>query len=382
MTYHLLVDVQCLQTADVERGIPRWTLNFLDALDRLRPGSITALFNPTLDQTEGIGLVSQRIPVASNDPASIDGLRAHRLVYLTMSIYEPVRPLSRLLPPYIAALGIPVAAVMHDFVPHLFADLYAYSSLDRRLNAARESLFRGIDALLCNSKSTARDAITCLNANPNNVHFVGSGINDKFHPSSVSSAKLQSLGIHRQFIMTVGRSDPRKQTVKLIEAFAKLPNQLREQYSLVVACRLDDRTRANWATKARQLGLLPNQLIITGFVSDDDLIALYRSTSLFIEPSLYEGFGFPAAEAAACGAVALTTGGSSLPEVLDDPAAILDSSDTSSWARSIEVALTDDDFRARRLARNQDITTRHDWSLVASRADTVLERIARISRSV
>jgi glycosyltransferase involved in cell wall biosynthesis len=377
MSYRLLVDVQCLQTADFERGIPRWTVNFLNAFGQLNPGVTTALFNPDLDHTEALDFLRQRLAVSSNEPSSLAQLNGHRLVYLTMSIYEPVRPLDRLLPAYVAASDIPVTAVIHDFVPHLFPDLYSYSNLDRRLNQARESLFRGADALLCNSKSTARDAVACLGASPKTVHVVGSGIDERFHPGSVPSSKLGELGVDRDFIMAVGRSDPRKQTVKLIEAYAELPKDLRAQFCLVIACRVDDHTRAVWNTKAEQLGLTPGDLIITGFVTDEMLIALYRSTALFIESSLYEGFGFPAAEAAACGAVALTTSGSSLPEVLDDPAAVFSSSDPTSWSELIEVALTDKDFRAQRLARNRDIATRHDWRLVALRADAIFEKVAR-----
>jgi glycosyltransferase involved in cell wall biosynthesis len=175
----------------------------------------------------------------------------------------------------------------------------------------------------------------------------------------------------------VGRADPRKQTGKLIEAFASLPLALRDSLSLVVACRVSEEILEHWHSIGRSFGLGSDKLKIVGLVSDDDLRLLYSTTSLFVEPSIYEGFGLPAAEAAACGAVTITSNVSSLPEVLADPHAVFDPRDTSSLVSLMTKALTDQEFRQQRLASNSDIANRHSWVDVATRSLRVFSSVAR-----
>jgi glycosyltransferase involved in cell wall biosynthesis len=329
-----------------------------------------------------VNSLGNELRIAPNSSDCLVGLQENRLVYVATSIYEPVRPIDHLLPEYVPLNRLPVAAVIHDLVPHLFADLYGYSPFDRRLTLARESLFRGSDAFLCNSKNTARDTVACLGANVQNVFVVGTGVDPSFVRVQPNIEILKRLGIERPFIMTVGRSDPRKQTSRLIEVYSRLSRELRSSHSLVVACRTDDEIVRSWKMTAAECGLLPEQLIITGLLSDRELQMLYSTTSLFVEPSLYEGFGLPAAEAAACGAVTLTSSASSLPEVLDDPEALFDATNLDQWIQQIEIALTDTGFRTARIQRNLDITNRHNWKSVARSAVSIFEGIARSPSSV
>lgn len=377
----VLVDVQCLQTADIERGIPRWTYNFIRSVERIRPGSVVPLFNQDLPVSQGLRSLENFFKLQSNTPACLDELAGEPLVYVCMSIYEPVRPLSRLLPEFIPAANIPVLAVMHDLVPHLFSDLYRYSDFDRRLNRARESLFCGADGFLCNSINTASDTIKCLGVEPSRTHVVGSGVESSFSQQIPDATLLTRLGVKGSFILTVGRADPRKQTIRLIEAYSRLPKSLKSSHSLVIACRLDEETETVWRATIAELGIDRDQVLLTGLVTDAELRALYSATELFVEPSLYEGFGFPAAEAAACGAVAITADTSSLPEVLDDPSALFDSSDLDDMVRLIVTGLTDPLFRTERLRRNSDILKRHNWDDVASRAIMAMDGVARAART-
>lgn len=374
-----LVDVQCLQTADIERGIPRWTNNFIRSVERIRPGSVIPLFNQDLPISEGLKSLENDFELRANAPSCLDGLDDDPLAYVSMSIYEPVRPISRLLPKFVPNANIPVIAVMHDLVPHLFPDLYGYSDFDRRLNRARESLFRGADGFLCNSLNTAKDTIDCLGVNAHRVHVVGSGIEAIFSQQIPDPALLSRLGVKSSFVLTVGRADPRKQTLRLIEAYSQLPHSLRNSHSLVIACRLDEKTEAVWRTRIEQLGLHPDQVLLTGLVTDDELRALYSAAELFVEPSLYEGFGFPAAEAAACGSVAITADSSSLPEVLDDSSALFSASDLDDMVRLMVVGLSDESFREARLKRNSNILRRHNWGDVAARAIKVMDSVARVA---
>jgi glycosyltransferase involved in cell wall biosynthesis len=154
----------------------------------------------------------------------------------------------------------------------------------------------------------------------------------------------------------------------LIEAFAQLAPDLRQQHQLVIACRISEQTRDEWCALAARLGLPEGSLILTGLVSDDDLRALYSSCNLFVEPSEYEGFGFPAAEAASCGAVVLVSRSSSLVEILELDEATFDTHSVAAIVSAMERGLTDGEFRARNLAAGAEVPVRHNWADVADRA--------------
>jgi glycosyltransferase involved in cell wall biosynthesis len=97
------------------------------------------------------------------------------------------------------------------------------------------------------------------------------------------------------------------------------------------------------------------RVIFPDFVSDDDLPALYAGATLFVYPSLYEGFGLPVAEALACGAPVVCSNASSLPEVAGDAAFYFDPRDVDALANAMQRALTDEslqnDLRARGFAQ-------------------------------
>ena len=91
-----------------------------------------------------------------------------------------------------------------------------------------------------------------------------------------------------------------------------------------IACAVSSQGEASWRALARECGLAHDDLVITGYVDDAMLRALYQATSLFVFPSRYEGFGLPVAEAARCGAACITSDRGSLNEVLDMPASTFD----------------------------------------------------------
>ena len=98
--------------------------------------------------------------------------------------------------------------------------------------------------------------------------------------------------------------------------------------------------------------------------------------SLFVEPSLYEGFGYPPAEAAACGAVVITSNTSSLPEVLKDPDSTFDPTDRDQFSQKMHVALEDVTFRAMNRSRSKNALRGHTWKLVCDRAQGVFTNVA------
>jgi glycosyltransferase involved in cell wall biosynthesis len=371
----LLVDVQCLQGQDPERGIPRWTVDFLRAV---REGGtrIVGLTNPLLAGDVVATDVFDVITVNSR-PALRRLGREDEVVYLCPSMFEPVRPIRALLPEHVADSGISICTIAHDLTNYLFPQYYQPRRGDDRLFEARRVLFSSADLHLANSRSTARDMERIWSLPPNRVAWIGSGISPFFNPVVDVNQVLTQFGIDRPFVMTVGRADPRKRTTALIEAFANLGPDLRRRYQLVITCRLTSETRDEWIALATRLGLPDGSMILTGLVNDQELRALYSLCSLFVEPSEYEGFGFPAAEAAACGAAVIVSNSSSLVEILEFEDATFNTHSIGDTTRAIERGLTDDDFRIRNLAVGSEVTQRHNWTDVANRAMAYLNPLAR-----
>ena len=120
--------------------------------------------------------------------------------------------------------------------------------------------------------------------------------------------------------------------------------------------------------------------MLTGYVEDAVLRALYRACKLFVFPSLYEGFGLPVLEAMRCGAVALASDSSSLRELVGDRDARFDPTSTSGMARAMGRALTDSVLRQRLLASGSATGSRCTWEAVARRTLETYETVARPRR--
>jgi glycosyltransferase involved in cell wall biosynthesis len=132
------------------------------------------------------------------------------------------------------------------------------------------------------------------------------------------------LGIAGAYLLTVGTRWPRKNMGLAIEAAAKLGSKI------VVA------GKAGWGE-----GSFGGDVVFTGFVSDQELTALYQCAELYLAPSRHEGFGIPLLEAWACGCPVVCSTGGALPEVAGDAALVVESWDAQEWADAIRGLLAD-----------------------------------------
>jgi glycosyltransferase involved in cell wall biosynthesis len=143
------------------------------------------------------------------------------------------------------------------------------------------------------------------------------------------------------FLLYVGGDDARKNMEGTIRAYALLPAPLRREHQLVIACRIGPLRRFELRTFAASLGIGGDEIELTGFVSEEELAALYRSCGLFIFPSLYEGAGLPVLEAMSCDAPVAASNTSSIPELLGDLEATFDPADPADIARCLTEVLED-----------------------------------------
>ena len=177
--------------------------------------------------------------------------------------------------------------------------------------------------------------------------------------------------------MYSGGADERKNLPALIKALSELPGTLRETYDFVLAGKLSQFDIDNLNHYARKYKLEHMSMVMTGYVSDEELVRLYNICSLFVFPSWHEGFGLPALEALACGAVVIGADNTSLPEVIGIEEALFDPYSVADIREKITHVLTNQalysSLKEKGLARAQIFS----WKNSAKVALTAIEEVVR-----
>ncbi len=169
------------------------------------------------------------------------------------------------------------------------------------------------------------------------------------------------------YILAVSSLDPRKNFLKLVQAF----NSMNTRDIKLVIVGSENRLFANELLK-EELSKNKN-IILTGYVNDDDLKALYTNAKCFIYPSIYEGFGIPPLEAMACGTPVIASDISSLPEVCGEAAYYIDPFDQNSIAKGIEKLLYDDDLCKSLIINGYMQLSKFSWKSSAEKIKLLLE---------
>jgi glycosyltransferase involved in cell wall biosynthesis len=192
---------------------------------------------------------------------------------------------------------------------------------------------------------------------------------------------VKQFGIVRKYLMHSSAFDTRKNFQGLVRAYAALPASVRVDYQLVLVCKLDAAGRGELTTLAKSVGLTPDDMVLPGFVSDEDLIALYTSCHLFVFPSFQEGFGLPALEAMCCGTPTIGSNATSVPEVIGRDDALFDPSSVKDMTALILKALTDAGFYQSLKAHAKTQSAKFSWDETARRAIVGMEELASRTKS-
>jgi len=238
------------------------------------------------------------------------------------------------------------AAIAYDLIPLIYPDSYLAQENARKWYFRKLQVLRNCDLLLAISDATRLDLVERLGFPSERIAVIGGAADPMFRvlPDARQThvAALHRFGITRKYILYTGNGDFRKNVRGAIEAFARLPENLRRHYQLVL--NQADRQHV-LGELAAHFGLVGDEVIITGYVDDSDLVTLFNCCELFLFPSLYEGFGLPVLEAMACGAAVIGGDNSSIPELIQCREARFDASDPESVAACTQRALTDAGFR-------------------------------------
>jgi glycosyltransferase involved in cell wall biosynthesis len=298
-------------------------------------------------------------------------------------------------PAHVLPLGAPLrrslrtVVTIHDLGYLHFPEAHAPA---HRLYLRLSTLWsaRAATQLIAVSSATRDDLVRLARAPVEKIAVVHHGLAPRFRPvedPATLKATLDRYHIRSPYFLYVGTIQPRKNLVRLIEAFAQVAghrsqvaesNNEASQHVRLATCdlRLVIAGKRGWLTesierRAGELGVA-ERVHFTGYVADDDLPALLSGTLAFVFPSLYEGFGMPVLEAMACGAPVLTANTSSLPEVAGDAALLVDPEDSAAIADGLMRLASDAGLRAELRARGLARAALFTWDRCAGATLAVL----------
>lgn len=228
---------------------------------------------------------------------------------------------------------------IHDLT-FLVEPACAEPNLRRYLSAAVPRSLQRADLVVVDSKATANDLGRLYGIPSRRVRLLYPAVDGRFRPMQAAETApvRERLRLPDRFLLFVGTLEPRKNLVRLLQAFALVAADNPDLHLVIAGRRgwlYDEIFAAVERSNARE------RIHFLDFVADDDLPALYNLAEAFVYPSLYEGFGFPVLEALACGTPVITAKVASLPEVAGSAAIMVDPLEVEDIAAGIRAALAD-----------------------------------------
>ncbi|MFQ5407054.1 MAG: glycosyltransferase family 4 protein [Anaerolineales bacterium] len=263
---------------------------------------------------------------------------------------------------------------LHDLIPLLFPEYHL--PLNRLfLRVMFPRFLRSADAIIAVSEQTRRDANRLLNIAPDRITVIPEAPDPQFQPVGdprALAAVRAKFSLPETFILYLATIEPRKNHTLLLEVYRELRKR-RPGVPLVLA------GAPGWLFKDFFAALadsgLHRQVILTGHVDEVDLPALLSAATVFVCPSLHEGFGLPPLEAMACGTAVVCSNRSSLPEAVGDAGILLDPDDIRGWVTAMDQVLSNAAFRRELEAHGRAHAARFTWEATAGATRAVYDRL-------
>jgi alpha-1,3-rhamnosyl/mannosyltransferase len=272
---------------------------------------------------------------------------------------------------------VPTLLTVHDLVPVLHPETMAVRNYLTLRVFLRPSLWRA-QHVTADSGVTAHDLQDRLAIPTEKISVVYPGVAPQFHlrePDEIRPKVASMFGLMTPYLLAVSTLEPRKNLKTILRAFAALPDSFRRHWPLVVAGGHGWKSTEIHATAAPLVQ--EGSVRILGFVADADLPWLYAGATLFLFPSIYEGFGLPVVEAMASGIPVAASDIPVLREIADDSAQFVPAADVSGWS-AVMRDLVENPTR-RQALRTAGLTqaARFNFDESAGRVLELLERLAR-----
>lgn len=266
---------------------------------------------------------------------------------------------------------------LYDIIPMLYPDKYFQNEKAKEWYMMRLNQAKKASKIITISESSKKDIKRILNIPYEKIEVIYGGVDERFKQMGKSEfvKVLNKHNIKMPYILTVSTHSFHKNINRIFQAYKESVNSNSgNNLSLVVVCKLEAFEEKDWRDQLKKLGI-EGRVILTNFVSDDDLAAIYNGAKLFLFPSLYEGLGLPVLEAFACGTPVVTSNVSSLPEVGGDAVLYVDPLNVGDITGGISKILSDENLRNRLIENGFSQVKKFSWSLAGDKTLKVYEEV-------
>lgn len=270
-----------------------------------------------------------------------------------------------------------VVNTIHDLTFLLYPETMDKRNLKFLKNNIQNSVNRP-DKIITISENSKKEIIEYLGIDKQKIEIIYPGVDyERYHQvhDAMTIAKVRDkYRLPKQYILYMGTLEPRKNIVRIVEAFNKLKqNTYKSEIKLVLA------GRKGWHyepifSKIQALGL-EQEVIFTDYVAEEDKPIIYSEAKVFVFPSLYEGFGIPVLEAMASSVPVITSNGSSLPEVAGDAGVLVNPMNTEDIASAMYKLIEDERYARGCTERGSVQAQKYNWENSARRLYEVYQNI-------
>lgn len=405
----IVIDLQACQSGSRHRGIGRYAMALTEGIIRLADKHevilvLSGLFPHTIEPLkthfktqlplENIHVWYAPAPLNSHQSWQMNAAKIMREAFLK-NLNPDIVLITSLFEGFtdnaITSVGefdapIPTAIVLYDLIPMLYPEIYLSNPEAKAYYEQKISYLERADLILAISDSAKDEIKTAELAISSEIITAISGAAEDYFKiinySKEEQATLRSkYTLNKDFLMYTGGIDPRKNIEGLIQSFAQLPPAILKQHQLAIVCAVNPSERQRLVALIKHVGLTTDDVIITGFVTDNDLVALYNLCKAFVFPSKHEGFGLPILEAMMCGAPVIGSNLSSIPEVMGFDDALFNPYDIDATTHKITQVLTDDEFRHALITHGAIQARQFSWDKTAQKALLAMEHWQREKKS-
>lgn len=363
-----------------ERGIPRYIGHHVAALAARR--EVTELHG-VVDPLRPLPRVLAQLAHKgwALPPEAVGSLLngGEPLIHHVSSPFELDLSREDLIPRPLRAREVARVVTLYDVIPLAYPREFGWV---QRMWEARADLLRTADMVVAISEYTAADAVSRLGLDESRMRVISTGV-PAVSPVALAGAAAWPpvSGLNPGYVLyTGGTNDERKNLPRLVRAYAQLDSAIRDAHQLVIASKVEPRDRLELEAEAAAHGVA-DRLLLTGYVSDEDLHRLFRNCACFVYPSLYEGFGLPIVEAMSFGAAVVASNTTACGEISVDPRAGFNPADEADIARVLTHVLTDHELADALRRQGPEVAAKYHWKAVAERTvEAYVDALSHLGR--
>lgn len=272
---------------------------------------------------------------------------------------------------------------IHDLIPYLLPETTGPGYLKNFLKNMPE-IIEFADGILTVSEYSKRDILKFFPSFPSERIFVtplAANSNYKISDKNKDLKDVQSrFNFTGDYIMYIGGFSTRKNVKLLLNSFNKLCSKFNNKTKLLIVGGLRDE-----GLKLKELTEnfeFKDNIIFTGFIEEDYLPTLYSACTLFVYPSLYEGFGLPPLESMSCGTPVLAANTTSIPEVVKDENLLFNPYDTDEFENKLLKLINNPTLRESYAAKALELSNEFSWDITAKKTLDAYNQIFKLGKKV